>query len=97
MKQFISNKVYYEVWKVLEIKKETKEKIPEEILTHICKKANKSENKIEFNKSETILKDISQEAFCLYLSLYLQYVAAETEKEKIKKILIENEIKYKNS
>ena len=38
---------------------------------------------------------MSREAFCLYISLYLQYVADDGEKAKLKEILIENEVKLK--
>ena len=95
MKQFISSKTYSELWKVLEIKTEVREKIPEDVLKHIQKKAVNSGYKFEYTSSDDVLKLISQETFCLYVSLYLQYVADDFEKENIKKILINNEIKYK--
>lgn len=49
----------------------------------------------ECNSDEEILNQVSREAFCLYISLYLQYVADDEEKAKLKEILIENEVKLK--
>ena len=49
----------------------------------------------EYNPDEEILNKVSREAFCLYVSLYLQYVADEEEKTKLKELLIENEVKLK--
>ena len=42
MKQFITNQTYLEVWNVLELKREVKEKIPEDVLKHIYQNAKKS-------------------------------------------------------
>lgn len=42
MKQFIETKTYLEVWNILELKKEIKIKIPEDILKHIYQNAKKS-------------------------------------------------------
>ena len=42
MKQFITNQTYHEVWNILEVKNEIKEKIPEDVLKHIYKNARKS-------------------------------------------------------
>lgn len=42
MKQFIETKTYLEVWSILEMKKEIKTKIPEDILKHIYQNAKKS-------------------------------------------------------
>lgn len=48
---------------------------------------------IDFEKP--IYMQLSREALSLCISLYLKYVASDSEKEKFKKILIENEIEYK--
>lgn len=97
MNQLINNKIYKEVWEVLNTKKDIKGKIPEKVLHHIKQSASKSSYQIVNNENMDILKLISTDAFCLYLSLYLQYVAEDKEKETIKKILIENEIEYKSA
>lgn len=97
MKQFISSKTYSELWKVLEEKTEVRTKIPEDVLKHIYKNAINSGYRFEYTSKDDILKIISKDTFCLYVSLYLQYVAEDDEKEKIKKILIDNEIKYKTA
>ena len=96
MNRYIKDKLYKEVWEVLQIKTEIKDKLPNDVIKHIQKSASKSNYEITFNKNdEDILKSISTDAFCLYISLYLQYVANEEEKEQLKKVLIENEIAYK--
>lgn len=95
MKQFIENEIYLEVWNILETKNEIKTKIPEDVLKHIYKNAKKVEYSFEYNSDEEILNQVSREAFCLYISLYLQYVADDGEKAKLKEILIENEVKLK--
>ncbi len=95
MKLFIDNRVYNELWKVLEIKEEVKRKIPEKVLKHIYKNALKSGYKFECNDEKSVLKEISPETFHLYISLYLQYVANDHEKQKIKDKLIKNEMDYK--
>ena len=95
MKRFIETKTYLEVWSILEVKSEIKEKIPVSVLEHIYKNAKKVGYSFEYNQDEEILNQVSREAFCLYVSLYLQYVATEEEKAKLKEILIENEVKLK--
>ena len=49
----------------------------------------------EYKNDEEILNQVSREAFCLYVSLYLQYVAGDDEKAKLKEVLIKNEVKLK--
>ena len=95
MKQFIENKIDLEVWNILEAKNEIKTKIPEDVLKHIYKNAKKVGYSFEYNSDEEILNQVSREAFCLYVSLYLQYVASDEEKAKLKETLIENEVKLK--
>ena len=95
MKQFISNQTYHEVWKILELKKETKERIPEDILKHIYKKAMKSGYRFEPDVQAEILNQVSRDALVLYVFLFLQYAANENEKVQLKEILIQNEIKRK--
>lgn len=77
------------------MKNEIKTKIPEDVLKHIYQNAKKSGYSFEYNLEKEILNQVSREAFCLYISLYLQYVADDEEKEKLKEILIENEVKLK--
>ena len=95
MKQFITNQTYLEVWSILEMKNEIKTKIPEDVLKHIYQNAKKCGYSFEYNLEKEILNQVSREAFCIYISLYLQYVADDEEKEKLKEILIENEVKLK--
>ena len=95
MKQFLETKTYIEVWNILETKNEIKKKIPQDVLNHIYKNVKKSGYSFEYNPSEEILNQVSREAFCVYVSLYLQYIADEREKAKLKEVLIENEMKLK--
>lgn len=97
MKQFISAKIYRELWNVLNIKMEVKEKIPLEVLKCIYKNAMNSGYSFNYTKDVDVIKIMSNDAFCLYAYLYIKYVANDVEKEKMKKILLENEIEYKNS
>ena len=53
-------------------------------MRHIYRKASKVNNKIEYTVENDILNQISRDAFCVYISLYLQYVATEDEKMKLK-------------
>lgn len=98
MSHFINDRVYKEVWEVLQIKKEIRDKIPNDVLQHIKKSALQSSYEISFSENEEdVFKNMSREALCLYISLYLQYIANEEEKEQLKKILIENEIEFKKN
>ena len=49
----------------------------------------------KFDENQEILKQISREALSLCVSLYLQYIADENDLEEFKKVLIDNEIKFK--
>lgn len=49
----------------------------------------------EYKQDKEILTKVSREAFCLYVSLYLQYVANDEEKAELKEVLIGNEVKLK--
>ncbi len=89
---YIKDTVYHEVMEFLKTKPDECQKIPEKILNHIEKHAKKV--KLASEKKTTI-SSLSEEAFSLYLSLYLQYMAEDKEKDKIKKILIDNEVAYR--
>lgn len=96
MKQFINSRIYSELWSVLNVKTEVKEKIPLEVLKHIYKNAINSGYNFNYTKDDDVVKIMSNDTFCLYTSLYIKYVANDIEKEKMKKILLENEAEYKS-
>lgn len=90
----INEKTYVELFYVLNLQKEIFEnKIPKDIIDNIHKKAQNSNIHVELDENN-VINEISREAFCIYLFLYTKYVADEEEKENIKKILKENEIKH---
>ena len=89
---YMKDAVYFEVMEVLKVKQDTCQKIPQNVLSHIEKHAKKYQTKTD---KEITLSTLSDDAFSLYLALYLQYIAENEEKEKIKKILIENEVAYR--
>ena len=92
---FIKDKVYREAMNVLKNNQEMCQKIPQEVLAHIEKHAKKASNMNVEALDEISIAKLSDDAFSLYLSLYLRYVAEGEEKERLKKKLIENEIKFK--
>lgn len=96
MKQFINSRIYSELWSVLNVKTEVKEKIPLEVLKHIYVNAMNSGYSFNYKKDDDVVKIMSIDTFCLYTSLYIKYVANDIEKEKMKKILLENEAEYKS-
>lgn len=96
MKQFINSRIYSELWSVLNVKVEVKEKIPLEVLKHIHINAMHSGYSFNYTKDDDVVKIMSNDTFCLYTSLYIKYVANDIEKEKMKKLLLENEAKYKS-
>ncbi len=71
-------------------------KIPKEIINFF--KENKDKNySFTFNPKEDLNKqNISRETNVIIVSLYKDYFATEIQKEKINKILINNEIDYQN-
>ena len=92
MKQQIDTVTYIELAEVLKQKQDVAEKIPKEVIDYIYTRASEAENEIKYDNVD-ILNIISKEAFSLYVYLFTKYVADNNEKEKIKKVLINNEVK----
>ncbi len=93
---YLDGRVYSEVLAVINTNMFIYEKIPKNIISFLEKHASKF-YEVKYPKRDNILSHISKEALELYISLYIDYVATEREREELKKLLIENEMKYRKS
>ena len=93
---YMDSKVYSEVLAIISSNMFIYEKIPKKIIKFLEKHASKF-YEVKYPKRDSILSHVSKEALELYVSLYIDYVATEHEKEELKKILIENEMRYRKS
>lgn len=53
-------------------------------------------NNNKYDKYSAKAKDISRDAYCLFLKIYLEYIASNEEKNKLKEILKINNLKEDN-
>ncbi|MBQ9313782.1 MAG: hypothetical protein IJ220_02095 [Clostridia bacterium] len=96
MKKMIDNKVYVEVYEVIKANSDFQNFLPKNVLNEIKKNATNTSYTFRYNPNGNILNQISRDSLSFCISLYLQYGADDNEKEKFKKLLIQNEVMYKN-
>lgn len=93
MKNKLSVDIYKETYEVLKIYPELFKQIPKEIQKYIEKQALKSVRIFEYSSEEEIFSQIDKKSLSLFAYLYIKYGNLnESQKDEIKKILINNEI-----
>ena len=87
----ISPEIYAEVYQILNVYAFVYDRIPRRIIKYIKRHASRT-FKVQYPMQENILNYVSREALEVYTSLYIEYVANDSEKEELKQILVSNEV-----
>lgn len=90
----ISASVYKETYYVLKKYPDLLKCIPNKILKHVEREASKSKQSIQLNEKQEVLLQISKDSLALCIYFYMKYGnLSEVQREKMKELLVNNEIK----